>query len=59
MACNVKPQGDNCVWKENIIPGCIDRNWCEGSEVAILVLGGILGKTQWKCCIQVGIFGLA
>lgn len=41
MACNVKSQGDNCVWKENIIPGCSDRNWHEGSEVTILVLGGI------------------
>lgn len=58
MAYNVKSQGDNCVWKENIIPGYTDRNWYEGSEVAILLLSGILGKTQWNCCIQVGIFGL-
>lgn len=57
MARNIKPQGDNCVWKENITAGCIDRNWHEGSEVAIWFLVG-LGKTQLKCCIQVGIFGL-
>lgn len=38
---NLKPQGDNCVWKESIIPGYIDRNWCEGSEVSVLGLGGI------------------
>lgn len=24
--------------KENTVPGCIDRDWYEGSEVAILVL---------------------
>lgn len=41
MACNVKPQGDNCIGKANIIPGCIDRNWHDGSEIAILVIGGI------------------
>lgn len=29
------------VGRENVIPGCINRNWHRGNEVAIFILGGI------------------
>ena len=41
IAHNINQRGDDCGGKENVIPGCVERNWHGGNEVAIFVLGGI------------------